>query len=151
MPKVGLFGMGFAAAILSVSPAAAQGKPDTPPASASMPSVDLTISDKDGKAVCAPAELRLPADTNVTINISSHAKSPVIITSPNQFKNDQVLHHDGDLAHVASGDGYTVKQNGKGVLRLRTLKAGEQDYGCASINDQKDVFRGRLILTPPSG
>ncbi|KQP95390.1 anaerobic typically selenocysteine-containing protein [Methylorubrum extorquens] len=137
--------------ILFAHAAAAQGKPDTQPESTSTPPVELKITKQDGKAVCSPAELRLPANSNVTINIISQSDSPVMLTSPNQFKNDQVLHHDGDLAHAASGDGYTVKQNGKGVLKLRTLAAGEQEYGCASINNQKEVFRGKLILSPPSG
>ncbi len=136
--------------ILFAQAAAAQGKPDTPPKSASMPSVELKITKPDGKAVCSPTELRLAANSNVTINIISQSDSPVMLTSLNQFKNDQILHHDGDLAHAASGDGYTVKQNGKGVLKLRTLAAGEQEYGCASINNQKEVFRGKLILSPPS-
>lgn len=137
--------------ILFAHAAAAQGKPDTQPESTSTPPVELKITKQDGKAVCSPAELRLLANSNVTINIISQSDSPVMLTSPNQLKNDQVLHHDGDLAHAASGDGYTVKQNGKGVLKLRTLAAGEQEYGCVSINNQKEIFRGKLILSPPSG
>ncbi len=140
------FGMGMMTALLSVEPALAQGKPDTPPATTPVPQVEFRITKQDGKVVCAPAELRLPADANVTINIVSQSDSPVILTSPNQFKNDRVLHHDGDLTHIASEDGFTVKQNGKGVLKLRTLAAGEQEYGCASVNNQKEPFRGRLVL-----
>ena len=66
-------------------------------------------------------------------------------------RNEQVLHHDGDLAHIASGDGDTIKRNGRGVLKLCTLAAGGQDYAYASIDNQKDPVRGRLILTPSAG
>jgi hypothetical protein len=150
MLRYAAFELGMITALLSAEPSLAQGKPDNPPATTSVPQVELRITKQDGKAVCAPAQLRLPANTNVTINIVSQSDSPVILTSPNQFKNDQVLHHDGDLTHIASEDGFTVKQNGKGVLKLRTLAAGEQEYGCASVNNQKEPFRGRLILTSPA-
>lgn len=151
MLRHAVLGMSLVTTLLGAAAASAQGKPDTPPATHAVPPVELRITKQDGKAVCAPAELRLPADSNVTLNIVSQSDSPVILTSPNQFKNDQVLHHDGDLTHVASENGYTIKQNGKGVLKLRTLAAGEQEYGCASVNNQKEPFRGRLILTPPAG
>ncbi|WP_238258056.1 anaerobic typically selenocysteine-containing protein [Methylobacterium gnaphalii] len=111
----------------------------------------MRITKQDGRVACSPGELRLPADSNVTINVVSQSDSPVVLTSPNQFKNSQVHHHEGDLTHVASEDGWTVKQNGKGVLKLRTLAAGQQDYGCTSVNNQKDTFRGKSVLSPTSG
>ena len=71
-------GLGFMT-ILFAHAAAAQGKPDTPPKSASMPSVELKITKQDGKAVCSPTELRLAANSNVTINIISQSDSPVML------------------------------------------------------------------------
>ena len=138
------------AALLIAGPALAQGKPLAPPASNAMPPVELTISMKDGKPVCDPAELRLPADTNVALNIVSSADAPVTITAPGQFENGLVLHADGDLVHVASEKGYTVKQNGKGTLRLRTMKAGQEEYACTSTRNADAPFKGKLVLTPPA-
>ena len=126
------------AALLIAGPALAQGKPLAPPASNAMPPVELTISMKDGKPVCDPAELRLRAD------------APVTITAPGQFENGLVLHADGDLVHVASEKGYTVKQNGKGTLRLRTMKAGQEDYACTSTRNADAPFKGKLVLSPPA-
>ena len=137
-------------ALLVAGPALAQGKPLAPPASDAMPPVELTISLKDGKPVCEPAELRLPADTNIALNIVSSANVPVIITAPGQFENGLVLHADGDLVHVASEKGYTVKQNGKGTLRLRTMKAGQEEYACTSTRNADAPFKGKLVLTPPA-
>ncbi|MGH1591008.1 anaerobic typically selenocysteine-containing protein [Methylobacterium phyllosphaerae] len=136
------------AALLVTGPALAQGKPLPPPATDAMPPVELTISLKDGKPVCAPAELTLPADTNVEVRIVSSADVPVTITAPGQFENGRVLHADGDLVHVASEKGYTVKQNGKGTLRLRTMKAGQEDYACTSTRDADAPFKGKLVLSP---
>jgi hypothetical protein len=135
-------------ALLVAGPAFAQGKPLPPPASDAMPPVELTISLKDGKPVCDPAELRLPADTNVALTIVSSADVPVTITAPGQFENGLVLHSDGDLVHVASEKGYTVKQNGKGTLRLRTMKAGQEDYACTSARRLDAPFKGKLVLSP---
>ncbi|XYD08442.1 anaerobic typically selenocysteine-containing protein [Methylobacterium sp. NMS12] len=137
-------------ALLAAGPALAQGKPLPPPATDAMPPVELTISLKDGKPVCAPAELKLPADTNVALNIVSSADAPVTITAPGQFENGLVLHADGDLVHVASEKGYTVKQNGKGTLRLRTMKAGQEEYACTSTRNADAPFKGRLVLSPPA-
>lgn len=135
----------------SAGPALAQGKPLPAPASDAVPPVELSISLKDGKPVCGPAELRLPADTNVTLTIVSTADTPVTLTADGQFENGLVLHADGDLVHVASEKGYTVKQNGKGTLKLRTMKAGETPYGCASNRNADQPFVGKLVLTPPAG
>ncbi|MDP4023050.1 anaerobic typically selenocysteine-containing protein [Methylobacterium sp. NEAU 140] len=131
--------------------ALAEGKPLPPPASAVMPPVELTISMQDGKPVCAPQEIRLPADTNVALHVVSSADTPVTLTMPGQFANGRVLHADGDLVHVASEDGYLVKQNGKGTLRLRTLGPGQESYACTSTRDRKAPFTGTFVRTPPAG
>jgi hypothetical protein len=143
------FSRGSAAlvALLVAGPAFAQGKPLPPPASDAMPPVELTISLKDGKPVCDPAELRLPANTNVALKIVSSADVPVTITAPGQFENGLVLHADGDLVHVASEKGYTVKQNGQGTLRLRTMKAGQEEYACTSTRKLDAPFKGKLVLS----
>ena len=137
-------------AVLAAGPALAQGKPLPLPATDAMPPVELTISLKDGKPVCDPAELKLPADTNVALKIVSSADAPVTITAPGQFENGLVLHADGDLVHVASEKGYTVKQNGKGTLRLRTMKAGQEEYACTSTRNADAPFKGKLVLSPPA-
>lgn len=137
-------------AVLAAGPALAQSKPLPPPATDAMPPVELTISLKDGKPVCDPAELKLPADTNVALKIVSSADAPVTITAPGQFENGLVLHADGDLVHVASEKGYTVKQNGKGTLRLRTMKAGQEEYACTSTRNADAPFKGKLVLSPPA-
>ncbi|MGE8129157.1 anaerobic typically selenocysteine-containing protein [Methylobacterium sp. NPDC080182] len=137
-------------AVLAAGPALAQGKPLPPPATDAMPPVELTISLKDGKPVCDPAELKLPADTNVALKIVSSADAPVTITAPGQFENGLVLHADGDLVHVASEKGYMVKQNGKGTLRLRTMKAGQEEYACTSTRNADAPFKGKLVLSPPA-
>ncbi len=136
--------------VLLAGPGLAQGKPLPPPASGATPVVELTIALKDGKPVCDPAELRLPADTNVTINVVSSADAPVTLTAAGQFENGRVLHADGDLVHVASEKGYTVKQNGRGTLKLRTMPAGETPYGCTSTRNASAPFVGKLVLTPPA-
>jgi hypothetical protein len=138
------------AALLLAGPALAQGKPLAPPANDAMPPVELTISMKEGKPVCEPAELTLPADTNIALHIVSSADAPVTITAPGQFENGLVLHADGDLVHVASEKGYTVKQNGQGTLRLRTMKAGQEEYACTSTRNANAPFKGKLVLSPPA-
>ncbi|MBD8909751.1 cupredoxin domain-containing protein [Methylorubrum zatmanii] len=138
--------------VLGLSSAAlAQGKPLPPPASDAMPPVELTIEMRDGHPVCQPAELRLPAETNIALNVVSRADQPVTITMPGQFENGRVLHADGDLVHVASEKGYTVKREGKGTLRLRTISAGEKPFACTGANSRSNPFEGKVILTPPSG
>ena len=151
-PRAGaLVAGGLTAALALAVPAAAeQSKPLPKPATDVMPPVEITISEQDGKPVCAPAELRLPADTNVEIRVVSSAGTPVTITAPGQFENARVLHADGDLVHVASEKGYLVKQNGKGTLRLRTMPAGEHDYACTGTTTQTAPAVGKLILTPPA-
>lgn len=146
-----LLGLCATALLLAAVPALAQGKPLAPPASDAMPPVELTIALQDGKPVCEPAELRLPADTNVDLKIVSRADVPIILTMGDQFDNKRVLHSDGDLVHVMSEKGYTVKQNGTGNLRLRTLATGEYPYACTSTRDQDAPFKGKLVLSPPAG
>ncbi|MCJ2090016.1 cupredoxin domain-containing protein [Methylobacterium sp. E-005] len=146
------FSRGAAAlvACLAAGPAFAQGKPLPPPSSDVTPPVELNVSMKDGKPVCDPAELRLPANTNVVLHIKSTADAPVILTAPGQFENGLIQHSDGDLVHVESEKGYTIKQNGQGTLRLRTMKAGQEEYACTSSRNQSAPFKGKLILVPPA-
>ena len=143
-------GLGAIAAGLAAGPALAQGKPLPLPASDVMPPVELTISLEGGKPFCAPAELLLPADTNVSLHIVSSADAPITITAPGQFENGLVLHADGDLIHVASEAGYTVKQKGQGTLKLRTMKAGREEYACTSNRNADAPFKGTLVLSPPA-
>lgn len=128
-----------------------KGKPLPPPATGAMPPVELTVEMNDGHPVCRPAELRLPADTNVALKVVSRANQPVTITMPGQFENGRVLHADGDLVHVASEKGYTVNRNGRGTLRLRTIAAGEKPFACTGTNSQDNPFEGKVILTPAAG
>lgn len=146
-----LLGLAVLAATACASGALAQSKPLPPASSDVMPPVELTITMDGDKPRCAPAELKLPANTNVELHIVSEAADPVTVTAPGQFENANVLHADGDLVHVASEKGYLVKQHGKGVLRIRTLKPGQETYACTSNRNQKAPFEGKLVLTPPAG
>lgn len=138
-------------ALPAAAQAQGQGKPLPPPASDAMPSIELTVEMRDGHPVCLPMELRLPADTNVALNVVSRADQPVTITMPGQFENGRVLHADGDLVHVASEKGYTVKREGRGQLRLRTVSAGEKTFACTGANSRSNPSEGKVILTPPAG
>jgi hypothetical protein len=139
------------AVLLLISSTYAESKPLEAPASDVMPPVELIISLKDGKPVCDPAEILLPANTNVALHIVSSADAPITITAPGQFENGLVLHSDGDLIHDASEKGYTVKQKGQGTLRLRTMKPGQEEYTCTSNRNASDPFRGKLTLTQSAG
>ncbi len=143
--------LGLLAVLLAPAAALAQGKPLPPPSSDAMPPVELSIAMEGDRPVCAPAELRLPANTNVVLQVINHADKPVTITMPGQFENGLVLHADGDLVHVASEHGYLVKQNGQGTLRLRTQGAGQEDYACTSTGNTKAPFKGTLVRTSPAG
>lgn len=112
-----------------------------------MPPVSLIAEDVDGSLRCAPAELRLPAQSNVRFEIVNKTKQQVSLTAPELFKNRNVLHHDGDLVHVASNDGYLIKQGGTGVLKVRTMEEGQYPYACTSVSRQSEPFRGTLTLT----
>jgi hypothetical protein len=149
--RYAMFGLVVLSATAFGDAALAQNKPLPPASSGEMPLVELSISLDGDKPVCAPAELRLPANTNVELHIASSASVPVTITAPGQFENAHVLHADGDLVHVASEKGYLVKQNGKGTLRIRTLKEGQETYACTSSRNQKAPFEGKLVLTPAAG
>jgi hypothetical protein len=141
-----------AVALLLAAPAlSAEDAKARPPASAVTPPVELTVTLQDGKPVCAPAELRLPADTDVALTVVSEANVPVTITAAGQFEGGHVRHADGDLVHVMSEKGYLVKANGRGTLRLRTLAAGDHPYGCTATNRQDAPFVGKLVLAPPAG
>ena len=128
----------------------AQAKDLPPPSSDSMPPIELTITMDQGKPVCAPAELLVPANTNIALHIVSKADRPVTLTIPGQFSNGLVLHADGDLVHVASEDGYLVKQAGQGVLRLRSKGAGQDEYACTSTANKDQPFKGQYVRKDPA-
>ena len=117
-------------------------------AAETMPAVDLIMTADKGAAICAPAELRLPANADVSIRVQNRSSTQIVLTAPEMFENKNVLHHDGDVVHVASNEGYTVKQNGKGEIRIRTIAPGQYPFGCTSVNAKSQPFRGTLVLTP---
>ncbi|WP_336487406.1 cupredoxin domain-containing protein [Methylobacterium nigriterrae] len=138
--------------VLSGGLALAEEKPSPQPkAGDAMPPVELTIDLEGGKPRCSPAELRLPAETNVALRVVNRADRPVTLTAPGQFENRNVLHADGDLVHVMSNEGYLVKQGGTGTLKLRTLAAGQYPYACTGVQDRVAPFKGTLILAPSAG
>jgi hypothetical protein len=138
-------------AVLLVSGAAhaAENMPSREGGEKSMPSVELTMNVEGGAAKCSPAELRLPANSDVSIKVTNQSSSQIVLTAPRIFENKNVLHHDGDVVHVASNDGYTVKQHGKGELRVRTIAEGQYPFGCTSVNNKSEPFQGTLTLSPP--
>lgn len=137
---------------LFLMPAAAfaQGKPLPPPSSPATPPIELSITMQDGKPVCAPAELLVPANTNIALHVVSQANAEVTLTIPGQFSNGLVQHADGDLVHVASEKGYLVKRNGKGTLKLRTEGEGQEKYACTATNDQSHPFTGTYTRKAPA-
>ncbi|GJD51805.1 hypothetical protein OPKNFCMD_4564 [Methylobacterium crusticola] len=139
------------AALLPSLPASAAN--DLPPPKAggeAMPPVEVTITAQNETPQCAPAELRLPAQSNVDLHVINQSNLQVSITAPQIFQNKNVLHHDGDVVHVASNDAYLIKANGKGEIRLRTIAAGEYTYGCTSTNRRDATFTGKLTLVDPT-
>lgn len=149
MMRYGPAALGLTLALLP-SFAFAQGKPLPPASTDVMPPIELTITMDGDKPVCAPAELLVPANTNIALNIVSNADRDVTITIPGQFSNGLVLHSDGDVVHVMSEQGYLVKRNGKGTLRLRTEQAGREEYACTSTTNQKAPFKGTYVRKPPA-
>lgn len=142
---------GAVAAALSVYLTTAQGKPLPPPATDVMPPVELRVGLTDGKATCSPAELPLPADTDIELRVVSTADRPVTITMEGQFEKGRVLHSEGDVTHVASEKGYTIKPNGEGTIRVRSLPPGEVPFACTSTANSSEPFRGRVVLGRPKG
>lgn len=70
---------------------------DLPPPTAGgdvMPPVKVTITSENGAAKCDPAELRLPANSNVALQVTNQSDARVTITAPQIFQNKNVLHHD---------------------------------------------------------
>lgn len=151
MTRYAVSTLGTLCLILSANLAHAEGQPLAPPASDGQPIMELTMEKKDGKIVCSPAELRLPADTNAELRVINKANQPVTLTMEGQFENGLVQHADGDHGHSASEKGYTIKLNGKATLKFRTMAAGERPYGCTGVNDQSHPFVGKYILVPPAG
>lgn len=151
--RAGLFPAALAAPVLLAATLAfAEEKPSPPSKTGdAVPPVELTVELDGDKPRCSPAELRLPAQTNVELKVVNRADRPVTLTAPGQFENRNVLHADGDLVHVMSNEGYLVKQGGKGTLKLKTLAAGEYPYACTSVQNQDAPFRGKLILAPSAG
>jgi hypothetical protein len=113
-----------------------------------LPPIEIVAEMVDGRLRCEPAELRLPAESAVQLQIVNRTKEQVTLTAPRMFENKNVLHHDGDLVHVASNDGYLVKQGGTGTLRVRTLAEGQYPYGCTATSKQDTPFKGTLTLAP---
>ena len=113
-----------------------------------VPPVEIVMTVENGAAKCAPAELRLRANSDVAMNVVNKSTSQMTLTAPHIFENKNVFHHTGDLVHVASNDGYLVKANGKGVLKVRTIVEGSYPYGCASVTNQSKPFEGNLLLAP---
>jgi hypothetical protein len=139
---------GWALALMSGNLAQAKDLP--PPSSDVMPPIELDISMDNGKPVCAPAELLVPANTNIALHIVSRADRPVTLTIPGQFSNGLVLHADGDLVHVASEEGYLVKQNGEGTLRLRSKGVGQDEFACTSTANKDAPFKGQYVRKAPA-
>lgn len=133
------------ALVLLPALAHAEGKPLPPPSSEATPPIALTITLDGDKPVCDPAELLVPANTNIALDVVNKANRDVTITIPGQFANGLVLHADGDLVHVASEDGYLVKRNGKGTLKLRSKEPGQEEYACTSTNNQSAPFKGTYV------
>ncbi|MBP1183108.1 hypothetical protein [Methylobacterium sp. PvR107] len=79
--------------------------------------------------------------------MQNRSTTQFVLTAPQIYETKNVLYHDGDVVHVASNEGYTVKQNGKGEIRARTNAAGQYPFGCTSLNDTSKPFRGTLTLT----
>jgi len=140
----------LAAAALALLTGSAHAANDLPPPKTdAMPPVEVTITAENGVPACAPAELRLPAQSNVDLHVVNQSNEQVSLTAPQIFQNKNVLHHDGDVVHVASNDAYLVKANGKGEIRLRTIAAGEYTYGCTATSKQDKPFTGKLTLIDP--
>ena len=134
---------GLALALAATASAAAA--PTNPPATDAVPPIELTITMDNSKPVCAPAELLVPANTNIVLHVVSQADRPVTLTIPGQFSNGLVEHADGDLVHVMSEEGYLVKQKGQGTLRLRSKGVGQDEYACTSTANQSEPFKGRYV------
>lgn len=135
---------------LATPAVAAETKPLPPPSSNVMPPIELTVTLENGKPVCAPAELLVPANTNIALHIVSKADRPVTLTIPGQFSNGLVLHSDGDLVHVESEKGYLIKQNGRGTLRLRSEGVGREEYACTSTANESAPFKGQYVRKEPA-
>lgn len=113
---------------------------------AETPPIDIKFDIVNGAARCEPPELRLPARTDVEVKITNTSDQIATITAPLLFRNEYVLHHEGDLAHVASNEGYTIKPRGTGRMKLRTPPPGEYEFSCFNAGTTGSPYKGKLIL-----
>lgn len=142
-----------AAALAALAGGPARAAQDLPPPQAGgdrMPPVEVTIEAENDALRCEPGELRLPADSDVALRLANRSREQVTIAAPRIFENRNVLHHDGDVVHVASNNGYLVKAGGTGEIRLRTAAPGSYPFTCTGNNSQGTPFKGTLTLVAPN-
>jgi uncharacterized cupredoxin-like copper-binding protein len=132
----------------AVGSAAAQNMPPAQVGGETTAPVEIIAVTEGSRTRCEPAEARLPAGDAIDLRIVNRSSLDLSFGAPELLKDQNLVRHEGDLAHMAGNTGYTVKQNGVARVIVRTPQPGQYAYTCANVRHYGEPFKGMLTVVP---
>ena len=140
--------------LVSGPPARAQVAPAPAPnaaASETATPVELAINVVNGRVVCLPQTMRLPARDLIGLRVINKSTRPIMFAAPDFFRASQGMRTDGVRYNPERG-GFLVEAGGTLPVALRTPPAGEYYYACSELGEVSTVLStGFLVVVPGPG
>lgn len=154
MAVVALVGLGsmVLAASQAPVPAASEFNSTTQPDTVLQPGIvpiKIELDAADGiNGLCSPDPLRLPADTDVDLQLDNRGMTEVSFSAPVFFSANRVIDRDGGEVMETSGGSLllSVPPGGTTSVRLRTTQQGEFDYKCFLRARPGETFDGSILV-----
>lgn len=136
-------------ALASGPPARAQiaPAPNTAASQTATP-VELAINVVNGRVVCLPQTMRLPARDLIGLRVINKSTRPIMFVAPDFFRASQGMQTDGVRYNPERG-GFLVEAGSTLPVALRTPPAGEYYYACSELGEVSTVLStGFLVVVP---
>lgn len=131
-------------------PALAQAAPTPAPSETPVP-VELAINVVNGRVVCLPQTMRLPARDLVGLHVINKSTRPILFAAPDFFRASQGMQTRGVRYNPERG-GFLVEAGTTVPVVLRTPPAGEYYYACSEPGEVSTVLStGFLVVVPEPG
>ena len=142
------------AAFASGQPARSQVAPAPAPGTAApeiATPVELAIDVVNGRVLCLPQTMRLPARDLISLRVINNSRKPILFAAPDFFQASQGMRTDGVRYNPGRG-GFLVEAGSTLPVALQTPSAGEYYYACSEPGEVSTVLStGFLVVVPGPG
>ena len=107
--------------------------------------LQIVIATTDGEVRCTPSNVRLAAQTSLTVEVANRADKPLWFVAPEFFRRADLTEPRGHELDTLKG-GFLVAPRSAMLVRLTTPDPGQYYYSCSELGQAPNPLSSGVLV-----